>query len=107
MTGSAATAAQDALHAKHSEISELMALLDSRLNALTNFHYVPTAPKESLNVVTNVSSLRVEESAIISVHVQTIFNHFDVVTPAATSDAARMAPEEVHKVGIADFFGLF
>ena len=46
-----------------SQVDELMALLDSRLNALTNFHFTPTAPKEELSVVTNVSSLQLEEGS--------------------------------------------
>ena len=62
LSGGAATAAQQALQTKHKEINELMSLLESRLNALTNFHFTPTAPKEELTIVTNAPSLRVEES---------------------------------------------
>ena len=81
LTGNAATVAQDALKKKHAEIDELMSLLDSRLNALTNFHYTPRAPKEELSIISNVSTLQVEE-----------------ITPAATSDVSRLAPEELHNV---------
>ena len=51
MTGSSATAAQDALRAKHKEIEDLMALMDSRLNALTNFHFTPTALANSMALI--------------------------------------------------------
>jgi U3 small nucleolar ribonucleoprotein component len=61
MTGGAAVAAQEALKTKHREIDDLMALLDSRINSLTNFHFTPAAPKEELSVVTNVSSLHMED----------------------------------------------
>ena len=41
MAGSSANVAQEVLKKKHNEVDELLALLDSRLNALTNFHFTP------------------------------------------------------------------
>ena len=58
-----------------------MKLLDSRLNALTNFHYTPRPPTDELKITSNIPSLMVEE-----------------VAPTVASTADRLAPEELHAV---------
>jgi len=61
------------------EIKKQMSQLFSRLDELTNFHYTPPEPAADVQIIANVPAIAVEEKL-----------------PAALSDAARLAPEEVY-----------
>lgn len=61
------------------EIKKQMSQLFNRLDELTNFHYTPPEAVADVQIIANVPAIAVEEKL-----------------PAALSDAARLAPEEVY-----------
>ncbi|KAL0098271.1 U3 small nucleolar ribonucleoprotein complex, subunit Mpp10 [Phycomyces blakesleeanus] len=69
----------EALNKEHEEISTMFQTLCEKLDALSNFHYTPKAPKPEITVVSNAAAISMED-----------------VTPVNVSDATLFAPEEVY-----------
>lgn len=64
---------------EHSEIDEMWNQLSSKLDALSNAHFTPSAPKAQIETVSNTPSVSLENAL-----------------PTAQSNASRAAPEEVY-----------
>ncbi|GAA5999900.1 uncharacterized protein JCM10292_003528 [Rhodotorula paludigena] len=67
------------LQKRHDEIEALFEDLASRLDALSNAHFTPKAPKAAITTLTNLPSITVESAL-----------------PTASSTSALLAPEEVY-----------
>uniref|UniRef100_A0A1C7NIF8 U3 small nucleolar ribonucleoprotein protein MPP10 n=1 Tax=Choanephora cucurbitarum TaxID=101091 RepID=A0A1C7NIF8_9FUNG len=79
-TGEATTDARDeALEKEHADITQMFQELCHKLDALSNFHYTPKAPKPEMSIVSNTAAISMEE-----------------VTPVNVSDATLLAPEEIY-----------
>jgi U3 small nucleolar RNA-associated protein MPP10 len=77
-TGNHTSEKDEKLKQEHTDIDNLFLGLCQKLDALSNFHYTPKAPKPEITVVSNAPAISMEE-----------------VIPVNVSDATRLAPEEV------------
>lgn len=77
-TGATTNEKDEKLANEHTEIDDMFLNLCAKLDALSNFHYTPKAPKPEITVVSNAAAISMEE-----------------VIPVNVSDATLLAPEEV------------
>lgn len=70
------------LQKEHEEIDQLYENLESQLDALSNAHFTPKAPKVSIQTISNAPTISMEESL-----------------PTTMSNGTQLAPEEVYAAG--------
>ncbi|MCO5604663.1 hypothetical protein L7F22_058833 [Adiantum nelumboides] len=70
------------LEEEHREIDELFDDINNKLDALTNAHFTPRAPKASIQTLSNAPAITMESSL-----------------PATSSGRSMLAPEEVYDAG--------
>jgi U3 small nucleolar RNA-associated protein MPP10 len=70
------------LEQDHQEISRLYDELEYKLDALSNAHFTPKAPKATIQTISNTPTITMEESL-----------------PSTSNYASQLAPEEVYDVG--------
>lgn len=70
------------LQKEHEEIDQLYENLESQLDALSNAHFTPKAPKVSIQTINNAPTISMEESL-----------------PTTMSNGTQLAPEEVYAAG--------
>ncbi|KAI8870779.1 hypothetical protein GQ42DRAFT_111838, partial [Ramicandelaber brevisporus] len=68
-----------AVQQQHLEVRKLVRELFAKLDALSDFHYVPNAPDASITIVSDTAAIEMEE-----------------VIPLHVSEATGLAPEEVY-----------
>ncbi|KAI0067694.1 Mpp10-domain-containing protein [Artomyces pyxidatus] len=73
------------LKKEHEEIEKLWESMSMKLDALSNAHFTPKAPKATISTITNVASTSLESAL-----------------PTSKSAASMLAPEEVFERGSAD-----
>ncbi len=66
---------------EYTEIIDLVANVNKKLDSLSNWHFTPKAPKASLRITTNAPAISMEDAQ-----------------PTGVSTATLVAPQEVHKV---------
>ncbi|KKK16580.1 hypothetical protein ARAM_003081 [Aspergillus rambellii] len=70
---------------EHAEISNLWKEISSQLDTLSNWHYKPRAPQASINVVTDVATITMEDA--------------QPTTSGAVRETATLAPQEIYAPG--------
>ncbi|KAI9493554.1 U3 small nucleolar ribonucleoprotein complex, subunit Mpp10 [Zychaea mexicana] len=79
-TGDTTNEKDEALKQEHEEITSMFDSLCHKLDALSNFHFTPKAPKAEVTIVSDAPAISMEE-----------------VTPVNVSEATLLAPEEVYE----------
>lgn len=70
---------------EHAEISNLWKEIGSQLDTLSNWHYKPQAPQPSINVVTDVATISMEDAR--------------PTASSAVNDTVTLAPQEIYTPG--------
>ncbi|KAL4896330.1 U3 small nucleolar ribonucleoprotein complex, subunit Mpp10 [Aspergillus ambiguus] len=70
---------------EHAEIANLWKDISSQLDTLSNWHYKPNAPQASINVITDVATIMMEDA--------------QPTTSNSVGGAATLAPQEVYTPG--------
>lgn len=70
---------------EHAEITNLWKNISSQLDTLSNWHYKPNAPQASINVVTDVATIMMEDA--------------QPTTSNSVGGAATLAPQEIYTPG--------
>ena len=70
---------------EHAEITNLWKEISSQLDTLSNWHYKPKAPQANINVITDVSTVMMEEAR--------------PTVSGAVNDLAALAPQEIYAPG--------
>ena len=70
---------------EHAEITNLWKDISSQLDTLSNWHYKPKAPQANINVITDVSTVMMEEAR--------------PTVSGAVNDLAALAPQEIYAPG--------
>lgn len=70
---------------EHAEITNLWKEISGQLDTLSNWHYKPKAPQANINVITDVSTVMMEEAR--------------PTASGAVNDLAALAPQEIYAPG--------
>ncbi|KAL2223509.1 U3 small nucleolar ribonucleoprotein Mpp10 [Thermoascus aurantiacus ATCC 26904] len=73
------------LRREHAEITQLWKEISSQLDSLSNWHYKPKAPQASINVVTDVATITMEEAR--------------PTASGAVGTTGALAPQEIYAPG--------